>query len=123
MCLRSVRWAGALINGIPNSDLGGHIIKFGTLRIQRRWVENSLPNYELLDAVAIAYGKIAEIVQDAHRRIGRDPPVTINVETGEQYGSGRAGRLPCISTQMKLEVLTFLFQMGCASSCSSVRSI
>jgi hypothetical protein len=86
----------ALIRSIPKSDLGDHFWKHGTLRIQRRWVENSLPDYELLDAVAIAYGAIAEIVHDAHVRIGRAPPVTINAETGEHYGAGRAGKLPCM---------------------------
>lgn len=77
---------GVILKAIPRkSDLGEHIRKFGTLRIQRRWVENSLPDYELLDAVAIAYGKIAGVVHDAHRAIGRDPPVTTNVETDEEY--------------------------------------
>jgi hypothetical protein len=89
--------AGLMLKGIPKkSDLGEHFKKFGTLRIQRRWVENSLPDYELLEAVAIAYGRIAEIVHDAHRAIGRDPPITIDGETGEQYAQGRAGRLPCM---------------------------
>ncbi len=86
-----------ILKGIPKkSDLGHHIAKFGTLRIQRRWVENSLPDYELLEAVAIAYGRIAEIVHDAHRAMGRDPPITIDAETGEQYAPGRGGRLPCM---------------------------
>lgn len=86
-----------ILKAIPKkSDLGEHITKFGTLRIQRRWVENSLPEHELLDAVAIAYGKIAEVVHDAHRAIGRDPPITVDAETGEQYAPGRAGRMPCM---------------------------
>jgi hypothetical protein len=86
-----------ILKGIPKkSDLGEHIAKFGTLRIQRRWVENSLPDYELLEAVAIAYGRIAEIVHDAHRAIGRDHPITIDADTGEQYAPGRGGRLPCM---------------------------
>jgi len=86
-----------ILKSIPKkSALGEHVVKFGTLRIQRRWVENSLPDYELLDAVAIAYGRIAEVVHDAHKAIGRDPPTTINAETGEQYAPGRAGRMPCM---------------------------
>jgi hypothetical protein len=84
-----------ILKGIPKkSELGDHIVKFGTLRIQRRWVENSLPDHELLEAVAIAYGRIAELVHDAHRAIGRDPPNTVDAETGEQYASGRGGRMP-----------------------------
>ncbi len=85
-----------LLRSLPKSDLGDHFWKHGTLRVQRRWVENSLPDHELLDAVATAYGVIAEIVADAHVRIGLAPPTTTNVETGEEYGSGRAGRLPCM---------------------------
>jgi hypothetical protein len=86
-----------ILKSIPKkSALGEHVSKFGTLRIQRRWVENSLPDYELLEAVAIAYGRIAEIVHDAHRAIGRDPPTTIDAETGERYAPGRAGRMPCM---------------------------
>lgn len=86
-----------ILKGIPKkTELGDHIVKFGTLRIQRRWVENSLPNYELLEAVAVAYGRIAELVHDAHRAIGRDPPTTVDAETGEQYAPGRGGRMPCM---------------------------
>jgi hypothetical protein len=47
-----------LLRRIPDTALGQHILRNGALRIQRRWVENTLPDYELLDAVAIAYGKL-----------------------------------------------------------------
>ena len=40
--------------------------------------------------------KAGEVVHDAHRAIGRDPPTTIDAETGEQYAPGRAGRMPCM---------------------------
>lgn len=86
-----------ILKSVPKrSKLGDHIFKFGTLRIQRRWVENSLPDFELLEAVAIAYGRIAELVHDAHRAIGREPPTTFDAETGEQYAPGRGGKLPCM---------------------------
>jgi hypothetical protein len=48
-------------------------------------VENTLPGHELLDALAIAYGKIAELVHDAHRQIGLSPPETIHDDHGETY--------------------------------------
>ena len=86
-----------LLQKIPRVALREHIVKHGTLRIQRRWVENTLPDYELLDAVAIAYGKIAQIVHDAHRQMGLEAPTTTNVETDQQYDEGaREGRLPCM---------------------------
>jgi len=87
---------GALIKSIPDSDLGEHIRQSGTLRIQRRWVENTLPDYELLEAVAVAYGRIAELVYDAHTQLGLNHPQTTNIETGEAYPTGREGRLPCM---------------------------
>lgn len=45
-----------IVRAIPKGALGDHLRKKGTLRIERRWVENSLPDWELLDAVATAYG-------------------------------------------------------------------
>ncbi|MDP9154882.1 MAG: hypothetical protein M3O74_11610 [Pseudomonadota bacterium] len=66
-----------LISSIPNEALRNHVFKDGFLRIQRRWVENSLPDHELLDAVGIAYGRIAELVADAHRELGLKPPATM----------------------------------------------
>jgi DNA ligase (NAD+) len=86
-----------LIKRIPRGDVLEHVRKHGALRIERRWVENSLPNHELLDAVAIAYGRINELVQDAHRQMGLETPATTDTNTGEQYGEDtREGRLPCM---------------------------
>jgi hypothetical protein len=69
----------AILRNIPDNRLGQHIRRNGVLRIQRRWVENTLPDYELLDAVAIYYGKLAELVHDAHRQMNLDPPQTIHM--------------------------------------------
>jgi len=71
-----------LLRMIPRDTLGGYITRHGVLRLQRRWVENTLPNYELLDAIAVAFGKITELVHDAHRQIGLDPPETIHDDSG-----------------------------------------
>lgn len=85
-----------LIRGIPTEALRKHVFKDGILRIQRRWVENSLPDYELLDAVGIAYGKIAELVADAHRTLGLEPPATLVDNIDRTQGEeSRGGRLPC----------------------------
>ena len=86
-----------LLRNIPNTVLGEHIRRNGMLRIQRRWVENTLPDYELLDAVAIAYGKVTELVHDAHRQIGLDPPQTIHDDNGNSYDLPSLGwRFPCM---------------------------
>jgi len=86
-----------LIANIPTEALRNHIFKDGILRIQRRWVENSLPDYELLDAAGIAYGKLAELVADAHKELGLQPPSTMHCDIDRTKGSDqRGGRLPCM---------------------------
>lgn len=86
-----------LVYNIPNNALGEHVRRNGMLRIRRRWVENTLPDYELLDAVAVAYGKVAELVHDAHRQIGLDPPPTIHDDDGRSYDLPSMGwRFPCM---------------------------
>lgn len=86
-----------LITGIPTEALRKHVFKDGILRVQRRWVENTLPDYELLDAVGIAYGKVAELVADAHRQLGLEPPSTMVGDIDRTEGKeSRGGRLPCM---------------------------
>ncbi|XJC73373.1 hypothetical protein ACHFCA_21720 [Delftia tsuruhatensis] len=86
-----------LLNIITNNAERDHVFKDGILRIQRRWVENSLPDYELLDAVGIAYGKISELVADAHVQIGLNPPSIMVEDIDQTEGrESRGGRLPCM---------------------------
>ena len=86
-----------LISCIPTKALRTHVFKDGILRIQRRWVENSLPDYELLDAVGIAYGRIAELVADAHRELGLEAPSTMVGDIDRTQGvESRGWRLPCM---------------------------
>ncbi len=86
-----------LISGVPTEALRNHVFKNGILRIQRRWVENSLPDYELLDAVGIAYGRVAELVADAHLELGLEPPSTMVGDIDRTQGEeSRRGRLPCM---------------------------
>lgn len=86
-----------LFGSIPNEQLRAHIFKDGILRIQRRWVENTLPEFELLEAVAIAYGRIAELVADAHVQLGLEPPAVTTGKANPRDGEpSRSGRLPCM---------------------------
>ena len=103
----------ALLRKIPNNLLGQHIRRNGVLCIQRRWVENTLPDYELLDAVAIYYGKLTELVHDAHRQIGVDPPQTIHDEDGSSFDLPSMGwRLPCMIGHEKPRALTISLADG-----------
>lgn len=109
----------ALIKSIPQSELGDHIRESGTLRIQRRWIENTLPKFELLDAVAIAYGRIAELVQDAHRVMGLKIPLTTDTKTGKEYPEGRQGRLPCMIGHGDMRTGNFSLKDGTAKEYST----
>jgi len=81
---------------VPTAVLRDHILKHGYLAVERRWVENTLPNYELLDAVTIAYGRISQLVADAHVAMGLPPPKTVSTSTGSGYPKDREGRMPCM---------------------------
>lgn len=86
-----------LLNSIPDSHRGKHIKHDGVLRIRRRWIENSLPDFELLDALSIAYGHLSRLLDDAHLQIDLPVPESRNLETGEYYDSvAMQGRLPCM---------------------------
>jgi hypothetical protein len=103
----------ALLPSIPNNLLGEHIRRNGVLRIQRRWVENTLPDYELLDAVAIYYGKLTEMVHDAHHQIGVDPPQAIHDEGGGSFDLPAMGwRFPCMIGHEKMRALTIALADG-----------
>jgi len=54
-----------LFQKVPPCYLVGQIFENGALRIRRRWVANSLPDYELLDALAYAYGKLSLLLTAA----------------------------------------------------------
>ena len=97
----------SLLRSIPDNVLGQHIRRNGALRVQRRWIENTLPDYELLDAVAIYYGKLTELVHDAHRQIGLEPPQTIHDDTGVSFDLPAMGwRFPCMIGHNRPRALT-----------------
>jgi hypothetical protein len=86
-----------LLRRIPAGAVAEHVRAHGTLKIERRWVESDLPEFELLDALATAYGHLSELVADAHRQMGLASPRTENHETGERFDAATLGwRLPCM---------------------------
>jgi hypothetical protein len=102
-----------LFKGIPNEVLKNHVFKHGTLRIQRRWVENNLPDYELLDALAIAYGRVSEILHDAHVHLGLPSDGVIDESTGEKFDVSRLGfRMPCMIAHEARRELTISLADG-----------
>lgn len=102
-----------LLKSIPNSQLGEHIKKDGILRIQRKWIENTLPDFELLEAVAIAYGHLSEMLDAAHRQMGIAVPDAKDTRTGEVYDSASMkGRLPCMIGHSDLRTLDIWLANG-----------
>lgn len=102
-----------LVKSIPAGAVGDHIRKDGFVRIQRRWVENTLPAFELLDAVAIAYGRLSLLVDDAHDQLGLPKPKAVHIQTGEAYPEGeRGGRLPCMIGHAALRTLDVWLATG-----------
>lgn len=87
----------SILDRIPSSDLRDYIFKHGILRIQRRWVENTLPNHELLDATATAYGRLSQLLDDAHRQMESQLPTSLGENVYEEDESdSKKGRLPCM---------------------------
>ncbi len=86
-----------LLRGLSDGPLLKHIDKTGTLSIQRRWIEKSLPEWEMLEALAIAYGRLAELVFDAHRQLNLNPPTIVHDENADSYDLAALGwRMPCM---------------------------
>jgi hypothetical protein len=103
----------ALLGNIPANALGEHVKRDGILRIRRRWIENTLPDRELLDAVADAYGQLSQLVRDAHRQMGLLGPITTDADTGQQYPEGdRVGRMPCMIGHEDLRTLNIWLATG-----------
>jgi hypothetical protein len=110
-----------LVKGIPDSALGDHVRKNGIIRIQRKWIENSLPNYELLDAVALAYGNLSQMLDDAHRQTGLPGMFSINIETKDVLNRNPAdGRLECMVGHSDARTLNVRLADGCPISVSTV---
>lgn len=86
-----------LFERVPTDAAFRHFIQHGTLRVRRRWVENSLPDYELLEALSIAFGRIAELVFDAHKQMRL--PVSHFLDLGQHQIFDRVSmgwRMPCM---------------------------
>jgi len=58
----------AIRSSIPKEYLNSHVVQHGTLIIERRWVANSLPNTEILEAMAHVYGELQKATIDLTQR-------------------------------------------------------
>lgn len=80
------------------SELPDRVRAQAVLAVERRWTVPELPDGELLDTVAHCYGVLAELVGEAHERLG----LRMQTFGGEEHGPRHSrrphpsGRLPCM---------------------------
>jgi len=90
----------ALLNRIDKCTLEKQVLEHGLLKIERRWVANTLPDFEILDALAEVYGELSLLLDDAHRQVGLPVPCLVHPEEEGQTpvagGGPSGGRLPCM---------------------------
>jgi hypothetical protein len=74
------------------------IRKSGLLRVERRWVAETLPEWELLDALGHCYGLLSHLITDAHRQAGSSMhTMDMSAETPREISTEINGeRLPCM---------------------------
>jgi hypothetical protein len=88
----------AIVARLNTQDIPDEVRKGGFLRVERRWVARTLPDWELIDALAHCYGLFSLLIRDAHRQAGvpmhamdfsGDIPHKLSNELA-------GGRLPCM---------------------------
>ena len=71
------------------SGITGRAAREGTLVVERRWTVASLPDDELLDALAHCYGVVASILDEAHDQLGTSI-ATCEISAGNPFGWTKA---------------------------------
>lgn len=79
--------------GIPESAR-----KAAVLAVERRWIVDDLPGYEILDAIARCHGALVRLMDEAHRMCGCSMAGDDELLADEiEYAIGPEARLPCMS--------------------------
>jgi hypothetical protein len=87
---------------IPPSLLDRHVIDYGVLSVERRWVDSELPAMEILDALAHVYGQLALMIVGLHDHVGVAIPHH-QPDLGEHLlqNLGHDGRLPSMESPLE----------------------
>jgi hypothetical protein len=89
-----------IFSKIPHAVLAQQVVKHGYLKVERKWVAESLPEMELLDATAYVFGKLSTLNDEAHHQIGLSGSKTVRMREGSPEavpgGGPQDGRLPCM---------------------------
>jgi hypothetical protein len=91
---------------VPAFALKEQVLKHGFLQVERKWVHDKLPDIELLEALAHAYGVMSKIVADAHTKIGLPEPTITGLEDCADT-KHVDGRLPCMNSPGEVRTLRF----------------
>ncbi|MFC5940249.1 hypothetical protein ABUL04_04695 [Micromonospora harpali] len=80
------------------ASLPEFFVREGYIELTRRWVDKALPDRELADACAEAYGFMAVMLDDLHEKLGIDHGVAFGSPDGGYLVVERLphGRLPCM---------------------------
>jgi hypothetical protein len=108
MTLSEIAAEIAADNSIPSS-----LRSQASLSVERVWIEENLPNHELLDALASGYAFLSKMLEDAHELVGVPYRTVIDDEDGRHdfpRHDLHAGRLPCMITSRSDRTATFTLQ-------------
>lgn len=67
-----------MLERVDKRALAEQILEHGFIEIDRRWVANSLPDYEILDGLAEIYGTLSLLVDDMHKQTNLPIPFAID---------------------------------------------
>lgn len=91
-----------IVEDLLSEDIPENIRDNGSIIIQRRWVVDDLPDWELLEAVAHGFGYLTRLINDAHVQSGVPIPQLVECEREDSTKSTPvpsehlSGRYPCM---------------------------
>ena len=104
----------AIAASLATVDVPEQVRREGILSVERRWVEQGLPDMEVLDVIAHCYGFLRTLLADAHRQAGF---VMSTMEIGEDVSrewntTHLGGRLPCMLASADLRTARLVLSTG-----------
>jgi hypothetical protein len=100
---------------IKSKQIPARLLDEATISIERRWVDSKLPESELLDSLAYAFGFLSQLSEDLHVTLGQ-----VHDEVSRYHGHNvRAsdlktlqGRPPCMITTQSIRTTSVRFRDG-----------
>ncbi len=89
---------------IAGANIPLRILQQSTLTLERRWVDRALPDFELLDAMAHAFGVLELMISDVHDRMGVEHGIVLDHD-GSLLPVRDDGRYPCMVTSRAIRTI------------------